>query len=213
MFVQSLPFLLKGALTTIEIALISMAIGFCGGLILGVLNCKKIRNNFFGSVINGFVWMIRGTPLFVQILIAYYALPEILGFSLTPFTAGVITLGVNSTAYISVITRAGIDAINDGQWDAAYAVGLTPWLTLKGIILPQMLKITLPGMTNELTSLIKETSILMVIGVAELTKVSKDIVARELDPMSIYLATALIYLCLTSGISLLAHTLEKRWHL
>lgn len=211
--IQSLPFLLQGALATIEIALVSIALGLCGGIIIGVLNCNKMRNSFSAVVLNSFVWIIRGTPLFVQVLIVYYALPEVIGISLSPFTAGVIALGINSMAYISEIVRGGINAIPEGQWEAAHVIGLKPWQTLQGIILPQMLRINLPSLTNELTALIKETSILMVIGVAELTKVSRDIVARELDPMTIYLAAAVLYLAMTSSASLFAQYTQKRWHL
>lgn len=211
--IKSLPFLLQGALATIEIALVSIAIGLCGGIVIGVLNCNKMRNPFSTVILNGFVWTIRGTPLFVQVLIVYYAIPEVIGISLSPFTAGVIALGINSMAYISEIVRGGINAIPEGQWEAAYVIGLKPWQTLQGIILPQMLRINLPSLTNELTALIKETSILMVIGVAELTKVSRDIVARELDPMTIYLAAAVLYLAMTSSASLVAQYTQKRWHL
>lgn len=213
LLIKSLPFLLQGALATIEIALVSIVIGLCGGIVIGVLNCNKMRNPFSTVVLNSFVWIIRGTPLFVQVLIVYYALPEVIGISLSPFTAGVIALGINSMAYISEIVRGGINAIPEGQWEAAYVIGLKPWQTLQGIILPQMLRINLPSLTNELTALIKETSILMVIGVAELTKVSRDIVARELDPMTIYLAAALLYLAMTSSASLFAQYTQKRWHL
>lgn len=212
LLIKSLPFLLQGALATIEIALVSIAIGLCGGIVIGVLNCNKMRNSFSTVVLNSFVWIIRGTPLFVQVLIVYYALPEVIGISLSPFTAGVIALGINSMAYISEIVRGGINAIPEGQWEAAYVIGLKPWQTLQGIILPQMLRMNLPSLTNELTALIKETSILMVIGVAELTKVSRDIVARELDPMTIYLAAAALYLVMTSSASLLAQYTQKRWH-
>lgn len=211
--IKSLPFLLQGALATFETALVSIAIGLCGGIVIGVLNCNKMRNPFSRVVLNSFVWIIRGTPLFVQVLIVYYALPEVIGISLSPFTAGVIALGINSMAYISEIVRGGINTIPEGQWEAAYVVGLKPLQTLQGIILPQMLRINLPGLTNELTALIKETSILMVIGVAELTKVSRDIVARELDPMTIYLAAAVLYLVMTSSASLFAQYTQKRWHL
>ena len=213
LLIKSLPFLFQGALATIEIALVSIAIGLCGGIVIGVLNCNKMRNAFSTVILNSFIWIIRGTPLFVQVLIVYYALPEVIGISFSPFTAGVIALGINSMAYISEIVRGGINAIPEGQWDAAYVIGLKPWQTLQGIILPQMLRINLPGLTNELTALIKETSILMVIGVAELTKVSRDIVSRELDPMTIYLAAAVFYLVMTSSASLFAQYTQKRWHL
>lgn len=209
---HALPFLLQGALTTLQIAFVALVIGLCGGICIGVMNCRKMRVPVLSVILTGFVWMVRGTPLFVQVLIVYYALPEVLGISLSPFIAGVLALGINSTAYISEIVRGGIDAIPDGQWEAAYVIGLNPLQTLQGIILPQMFRITLFGLTNELTSLVKETSILMAIGVAELTKVSKDIVARELDPMTIYFAAALLYLVLTSGISLITLLVKRRWH-
>ncbi len=210
LLLKSLPFLVQGAWVTIQIALISIALGLCGGILIGIFNCRKMQQPFLSPILTGFVWIIRGTPLFVQVLIVYYALPEVLGFSLEPFTAGVVAMGINSTAYISEIVRGGIDAIPEGQWDAAYVVGLKPTKTFQGIILPQMFRITLPSLINELTALIKETSILMVIGVAELTKVSKDIVARELDPMTIYLAAAVLYLIMTSAISFLAQFIQKK---
>jgi polar amino acid transport system permease protein len=210
LLIKSIPLLLQGTLATIQIAIVSIAIGLCGGIFIGVLNCTKLRTSFSTYVLNMFVWTIRGTPLFVQVLIVYYALPELIGISLSPFIAGVIALGINSMAYISEIVRGGINAIPEGQWEAAYVIGLKPWQTLQGIILPQMFRITLPSLTNELTALIKETSILMVIGVAELTKISRDIVARELDPMTIYLAAAALYLVMTSSVALLAKFTQKK---
>lgn len=210
LLVKSLPLLLSSAVTTLEIAAIAMFFGMIGGILLGVLNCRKCSAPYLSGLISGFVWTMRGTPLFVQVLIVYYALPEALGFSLSPFTAGVIALGVNSSAYISEIVRGGIDALPDGQWEAAQVLGLTRMQTVRGIILPQMFRAVLPSLTNELTSLIKETSILMVIGVAELTKTSKDIVARELDPMTIFLAAAVIYLAMTSVLSIVAQKMQKQ---
>lgn len=210
LIIKSFPFLLQGAFATIQIAIVSVTIGLCGGVLIGILNCKKLCTSFSAWVLNSFVWIIRGTPLFVQVLIVYYALPELIGISLSPFIAGVIALGTNSMAYISEIIKGGINAIPEGQWEAAYVIGLNPWQTLQGIILPQMFRITLPSLTNELTTLIKETSILMIIGVAELTKISRDIVARELDPMTIYLAAAVLYLVMTSSLSFLAKFMQKK---
>lgn len=211
--VHSLPLLLKGVMTTLQISLASIAIGLLGGIGVGILNCRKMDVPFLKAFFSGFVWAIRGTPLFIQVLIIYYALPEVLGITFSPFSASVIALGINSIAYISEIVRGGIDAIADGQWEASFVLGLNRWQTLKGIILPQMFRISLPGLTNELTSLIKETGVLMVIGVAELTKVSKDIVTRELDPMTIYLAAAALYLIMTSMVSFFTHKIQRSYHL
>jgi ABC-type amino acid transport system permease subunit len=161
-------------------------------------------------VIHFCVLLIRGTPLFVQVLIFYFALPEALGISLSPFAAGVIALGINASAYVSEIVRCGINSIPIGQWEAAYALGYRPSQLLQSVILPQMLRNVLPALTNEMTALIKETSILMAIGVSELTKVGREIVARQLDPMSIYLTVAGIYFVMTSAVSLCARYIERK---
>lgn len=100
LLLKSLPLLLKGAITTIEISLVAMFVGCLGGLFVGIMSSQKLRNPYFGSILSSFVWIIRGTPLFIQLLIVYFALPELLGFSLSPFTAGVVALGVNSSAYL-----------------------------------------------------------------------------------------------------------------
>jgi His/Glu/Gln/Arg/opine family amino acid ABC transporter permease subunit len=206
---NNLALLLQGAVTTVELTLSSMALGLVFGICLGILHCKKIA--FCKPLLSSFVWAVRGTPLFVQVLVIYYGLPEILGISFPPFIAGMIALGINSTAYISEIVRGGIDSIPDGQWEASYVLGLDRKTTILKVILPQMLRITLPSLTNELTALIKETSILMVIGVAELTKMSKDIVVRELDPMKTYLIAAFFYLIMTSSLSFFAYKQQKKW--
>jgi len=210
LLIHSLPFLLKGALVTLELTFMSMGIGFVGGVFIGVFNCEKLRNPLSTYLFNSFVWVIRGTPLFIQVLIVYYALPEVIGISLSPFIAGMIALGVNSMAYVAEIVRGGVNAISLGQWEAAYTVGLTTWQSLKGIILPQMFRIAFPNFTNELSSLIKETSILMIIGVAELTKVSRDIASRELDPMTLYLEAAFLYLMMTTLLSGVVHYMQKK---
>lgn len=211
LLIKSIPLMILGALTTLQITVCSIAIGFCGGVIIGMINCNNMRRGWLAKILTGFIWIIRGTPLFVQVLIIYYALPEILGISFSPFAAGITALGINSMAYISEIVRGSINAVPEGQWEAAYIIGLSPLNTFRDIIFPQMLRIALPSLVNELTALIKETSILMVIGVAELTKISKDIVARELDPMTIYFAAAVLYLSMTSALSLLTHSMHKRW--
>lgn len=193
--------LLKGAFVTLQIMGISLSLGLFFGSVLGILNCKKWRDPFLGRVIDAFVSLIRGTPLFVQLLIAYFAIPEILHINLSPFIAGVITLGLNSSAYISEIIRAGIDSIDEGQWEAGFTLGYSKTMSMRYLILPQVFSTVGPAITNEMTSLVKESSILMMIGVPELTKVGRDIVARELNPMSMYLLVAMIYFTITKGLS------------
>jgi len=202
--------LMEGAFSTLQIASAALLIGMFGGVGLGILNSRKCRLPILGSLIECWVFVIRGTPLFVQVLIFYFALPEALGIDLSPFSAGVIALGFNSTAYIAEIVRCGIDSIPPGQWEAASMLGYGRALTLQSVILPQMVRNVLPALTNEITTLIKESSILMAIGVAELTKVGREIVARQLDPLPVYLTVAAIYFAMTTAISLCAKHLERR---
>lgn len=202
--------LLRGAFATIEITLAALAIGSVGGMGLGILNCQKCQVPILSSAIHFFVLVMRGTPLFVQVLIFYFALPEALGIDLSPFAAGVVALGLNSSAYVAEIVRCGINSIPEGQWEAAQVLGYRRRQALKSVILPQMMRNVLPALTNEMTSLVKETSILMAIGVTELTKVGRDIVTKQLDPMTVYLAVAAIYFVMTSAISLSTRYFEKR---
>jgi len=206
-----LELLLEGAGQTLKLTGAALLFGLSGGTILGILNCSKCRIPWLGYLIHGFVSLIRGTPLFVQVLIFYFAIPQALHIDLSPFAAGVIALGLNSSAYLSEIVRCGINAISIGQWEAAYALGYSRPQTLTYIIVPQMARNVLPAIVNEVTSLIKETSILMVIGVSELTKVGRDIVSRELDPLPVYLAVAALYFAMTSILSLIGHAMERRW--
>lgn len=207
---SALPLLLKGCAMTILISVIGILVGFICGLVMGVLLCKRLRNKWLSPILRFYVIIFRGTPLFVQLLIVYFALPEALGIQIPPITAGIVTLGLNSTAYLAEVIRAGINAIDRGQWEASYILGYSRWQTLRYIIVPQALKAVMPSITNEFASLIKESSILMVIGVPELIKVSKDIVAHNLKPMEIYLLTAFFYLIMTFLVALATKRLEGR---
>ena len=209
LIIKSAPLLLKGALLTIQIALIAVIIGAIFGTILGVANSRKLRIPFLGYFFDAYVFLIRGTPIYVQILIAYFVFPDLLGINLGPFMAGVLALGLNSIAYVSEIVRAGINSISTGQWEASYALGYNKTQALISVILPQMLRNVLPALTNEFVVLIKETSLIGTIGILELTKVAREINARELDPITIWLAAAAIYLVMTTTVSLIAKKLEK----
>lgn len=202
--------LLQGASATIEIVLAAMCFSVVGGVGLGMLNSPPWRVRGLSWLIDLFVSVIRGTPLFVQVLILYFALPQALGFDLSPFSAGVWALGMNSSAYISEIVRCGIASIPEGQWDAVHVLGYGRVAAMRSVILPQMIRNVLPALTNEMAALIKETSILMIIGVTELTKAGRDIVARELDPMPVYLTVAAMYYAMTTSISLVSRAIERR---
>lgn len=202
--------LLHGALLTVGISLAGIVVGVSGGVLFGILSCNQFARFRLRPIIGGYVLVVRGTPLFIQLLLIYFALPEILGINLPPIAAGVITLGCNSTAYLTETVRAAINGLPKGQWEAAKALGYSPLQILRHIVLPQALSKALPLIANEACTLLKDSSILMVIGVPELTKVAKDIVARELKPMEIYLLAGGIYLAMTSFVGWLFRTLERR---
>ncbi|HXW52835.1 MAG TPA: amino acid ABC transporter permease [Myxococcota bacterium] len=207
---SALPLLLKGALMTVWISVIGILCGsFCGGVV-GILECNRLRSRWLSPLLRCYVTVFRGTPLFVQLLIVYFAVPDALHIELSPITAGIITLGLNSTAYLAEVMRAGINAIDGGQWDASYILGYSRFSTFRFVILPQAIRNVLPSITNEFATLIKESSILMIIGVPELTKISKDIVARNLKPMEIYLMAAIFYLIMTYAVAYCTKFLETR---
>lgn len=210
LYKNCLPVLLKGSLMTIQISLLGIFFGFLLGATLGVFDCDRLRKPIVTQLIRAYVGLFRGTPLFVQLLIVYFAIPDALGIELSPISAGVITLSVNSSAYLAEVVRAGINSISLGQWDAAYTLGYSKAKTFRYIILPQAIKNVLPALTNEFATLIKESSILMVIGVPELIKVSKDIVARNLRPMEIYLMVAFFYLIMTMLVAMVAKIIDQR---
>ncbi len=209
LILKSLPFLLKGVVFTIQIAFLAILIGLFFGIILGVLNSKKMRVPVVAQIADFYVLIVRGTPIYVQILIFYYALPDLLHINFSPFSAGVLALGFNSIAYVAEIIRGGTNAISQGQWDACYVLGYSFKKKILKIILPQVIKDNFPALTSELTVLIKQTAILSTIGVAEMTRQAMNINARTLQPLPIYLTVALLYLILTSTISFITKKIEK----
>ncbi|MDQ0513096.1 amino acid ABC transporter permease [Ancylobacter amanitiformis] len=155
-----------------------------------------------------YIWFIRGTPTLIQIFIIYFGLPQ-MGLRLSPFVAGVIALGVNGGAYVAEIVRSGLSAIPKGQMESAQALGMSRWHMMSRIILPQVFRVILPPVTNEAITMVKNTSLLSTITVVELTLYSQTIIATTFRPFEFYIATALIYLVMTSLISQAAGQLER----
>lgn len=206
--ISYLPLIAKGAITTMSITLCSALIGIVGGFILGTIRSNKLKVPFLDVLFKAYVMIMQGTPIYVQLLIVYYALPALLGINLSAFTAGVITLGFHSIAYSSEIVRGAINGIPNGQWQACYVLGYTTNQALT-IIIPQMLRTALPPLMNELSALIKETSLISVIGLMELTKVGINISAQTLDPLMTYGVIGLIYFIIISTLSLITQKIEK----
>lgn len=209
---QSLPTLLIGVLVTLQLALISVIFGLIGGSLIGILHLSKIQPVRW--LARAYVDFFRGTPLLVQIFMIYFGLPALfqeLGFtfSLNRLVAGVIALSLNSAAYIAEIVRAGIQSIETGQSEAASSLGLNPLQTMRHVIFPQAFQRMIPPLGNEFISLLKDTSLVAVIGFEELFRKGQLIVAENYRAFEIYAAVAVIYLCLTLVSSQAISRLEK----
>jgi His/Glu/Gln/Arg/opine family amino acid ABC transporter permease subunit len=205
---SSLPLLLKGAVMTLWITALGLLIGIPGGLIVALARLSSVR--ILSILATIFVETLRGTPLLLQIFAIYFVLPS-LDISLPPFLAAVMALSLNSAAYIAEIFRAGIRSIDSGQMEAARALGLSSGQALRWVILPQTLRRVLPPLTNEAVALLKDSSLISVIGLSELMRVGREQASNSGSPVTIYLALALMYLAMTLPLTHLVRRLEARW--
>jgi polar amino acid transport system permease protein len=204
----TLPFLLQGALLAVEISVLAMA----GGVVLG-LGLALMRLSTFAPIRMTawtYIWFIRGTPQLLQLVFLYDALPGF-GITLDTFTTAVLGFALNEAAFSAEIIRGGILSVNRDQAIAAASLGMGPFLTLRRIILPQAMRAILPGMANDAISMIKGTSIASVIFVNELTFRSQQIVGQNFKFFTVFAAAGLIYLALTSAVSMFQAFLERRY--
>lgn len=205
---RALPILLMGAGVTIEITAFSVAIGFFIGLFAGIARISQFKILRIMAAV--YADCIRGTPLLVQIFLIYFALPMAIGQRVEPFIAAVAACGINSGAYVSEIFRAGIQAIDVGQMEAGRSLGLTWWQTMRFIILPQAFKNILPPLGNEFIAMLKDSSLVSVIGFEELTRRGQLIIAQTYGSFEIWMTVAVLYLIMTMAISRIVAFLEKR---
>jgi polar amino acid transport system permease protein len=203
---HALPFLLKGALVTLEASSLAVLLGLLVGIVVTV--ARRSRFKALRAVVLAYISLVRGTPLFIQILIVYYALPA-LGLDLPRFESGVIALSLNSGAYISEMIRGGLTAIPKGQLDAAKAFGMPNGLSWRRIILPQVLFLILPPLTVEFTGLLKASALLSVIGLVELTRTAQRIIGETLRSPEVWLTTAAIYFVMCFILGAITRRLEK----
>ena len=203
-----LPLLLKGAVVTIEISVLAMMLAVVVGLILVLLRLYAIAPIRWAA--QAYVEVIRGTPLLIQLFVIYYGLPEI-GIRFNAFFAAIIGLGLNYAAYEAENYRAGIQAIPRGQTEAAQALGLSRWQSLRHIILPQALRLVIPPVTNDFIALFKDSSVVSVITMVELTKVYGMLAMSTYDYIGLGVMTAAIYFALSYPASLFANYLERKW--
>ena len=201
------PNLLKGAGITILISFSSMALAVILGLILTIL--RLYGRPPLSTAATAYIEIYRGTPLLIQLYILYYGLPNI-GISLSPLLAAFIGLGMNYAAYETELYRAGINAVPKGQMEAALSLGMTQSLAIKRIIMPQAMRIALPGVTNDFIALFKDSSLVSVIAMVELTKTYSILAATTLRFFELGLIVAFLYFVMSYPLSLLARKLEER---
>jgi polar amino acid transport system substrate-binding protein len=202
-----LPLLLRGAITTVELSVLAMGLAVLAGLVIVLVRLYAITP--LQWLAKAYVEVIRGTPLLIQLFLLYYGLPEI-GVRLNAFCAAILGLGLNYAASESENYRAGIQSIPHGQTEAALALGMSRWQTLQRIVLPQALRVVIPPVTNDFIAMFKDSSIVSVITMVELTKVYGMLAMSTYDYIGLGLMTAAIYFALSYPASIFANWLERK---
>lgn len=211
--VDALPALLAGALVTLQLTAIATILGLVGGIALGIARLSKLW--WLRILARIYIDFFRGTPLLVQLFIIYFGIPALLrsigaDFSFNQWSAAVLGLSLNSAAYLAEIVRAGIQSIEVGQKEASESLGLGPTQTMRYVVFPQALRRMIPPLGNEFITLLKDTSLVAVIGYQELFYSGQLIFAANFRPFEILTTVALIYLALTILSSQAFSFLERR---
>lgn len=202
-----LPNLLRGAAMTVLLSVISMAVAILLGIALTVTRLHGPRSASYLAA--AYIEIYRGTPLLIQLFILYYGLPNI-GVALSPFAAAIAGLGMNYAAYEAEVYRAGMEAVPKGQMEAALSLGMTRTLALRKIVFPQAFRISLPAVTNDFIALFKDSSIVSVIAMVELTKTYGILAATTLRYFELGLIVAVLYFGMSWPLSIVARRLERR---
>lgn len=203
------PLLTQGTINTLKLWCLSSVISLFFGVIMGIMQSRQLRIAVLAQLIDLLVLILRGVPLYAQLIMTYFVLPEVVNINLSAFTTGFITLGICSSAYVSEIIRSGINALPESQWQAGFVLGLSKYQQVRFVILPQAFKNILPALASEYLSVLKSTSILASIGAVELTKAGLNMMARSLDPVNVFLNISLIYLSITFIFTCITKLLER----
>ena len=206
------PAYINGAITTIELSIVGVLLGFTLGVLLALMKISKSKIlNIIASI---YIEIVRGTPMLVQIMIVYFGLKKVIPEQFTILTAPMflcsLSISLNSAAYIAEIIRSGISSIDKGQMEAARSLGLNHKQAMKKVILPQAIKNILPALVNEFIALIKESSITYTVGVGELMYAGKSISSGIYEPVRPFIYTALVYFIMTFSLSKAMGRLERR---
>lgn len=200
--------LLAGAGITLQITAISFLIALIIGLVVGV---ARAGNGWPGKLFTPYVEIFRGTPLLIQLFFIYYGLPSI-GITIDNYVAAYLGIGLCGGAYISEIIRGSLYSVEKGQQEAAVSLGLSKFQTLVHVILPQALQVAIPPLMNSFSSQLKETSLVSVLAINELTRSGQMVYSRTFRPFEIYLAVGILYFIMTYSVSLFSRYLEGVFH-
>ncbi len=206
-FLEVFPLLLGGAWVTLYLSLTASSIGATLGLFVGMARVSRFRAVRVSATT--YTEAIRGTPLLMQLIVLYYGLPSV-GINLEAIAAGIIGLSANSAAYVGEIFRAGIQSVGRGQLEAAQASGLTHLQAMRFVILPQAFRIVLPPLTNEFVTMLKDSSLVSTLAIAELLRTGREVVAWKVNVFSPFAGVTLLYLAMTLPLTHLARYLERR---
>ncbi|CAM3786064.1 amino acid ABC transporter permease [Alkalicoccus chagannorensis] len=204
----SYPFILRGIWVTLQIVAVAAVLGFLFGVILSLM--KIGRFTFLRWIADAYTSVFRGTPLVLQLMIIYFGLPQVLGIEIAPFVAAFSAFALNSAAYVSEIIRAGINAVDQGQKEAAQALGISYGEMMKDIILPQAMKNILPALMNEFITLTKESAIVTTIGVMDIMRRAYIVGGETFSYFEPLLFAGFIYYCLVMVLTVLGRLVERR---
>ena len=200
--------ILKGTGITLSLCLCAILLGAVIGMVIGIMRASKI------TILRGisfiYIYIIRGTPLLMQLFLVYYGLPLLIGYSIPAFTTAVLGLTLYTGAYLAEIVKSGIWAIDKGQSEAAAALGMTKWQEFFKIILPQAMRVIIPPGTGFFIALIKDSSLVSAIGFTELARAGKLIISRTFEPFSVYLIIAAVYFIICYALSKYSNKIEKK---
>lgn len=209
--INAMPYLMKGLQVTLYIFVVAIILGFVIGLIMALMRLAPLKIlNWIAKI---FIDAVRGTPILVQLFFIYFGLNSLEWISFDKTTAGIITIAINAGAYFAEIIRAGIQSIDKGQTEAARSVGLTNVQTMRYIILPQAFRRMLPTITSQSIISLKDTSLLSIIGIADLTQRGGVQIAATYEAFKIWLVVGIIYFIIIYLLSMLGNFLERRFEL
>ncbi|GAQ24908.1 amino acid ABC transporter permease [Tepidanaerobacter syntrophicus] len=202
-----MPALLSGLEVTLKVFFFTLILSIPLGILVALGRLSKIKPLVL--LMELYIWVMRGTPLLLQIVVIFFGLP-IIGITFDRFPAAILAFALNYAAYFGEIFRGGIEAIDKGQYDAAKVLGFSPRQTFVRIILPQMIKIVLPSVANEVITLVKDTSLVYVVGLGELLRAGKIASNRDASLVPL-IAVGFFYLALTAILTFVFQKLEKRY--